>query len=108
MPQDSSSELEQDDSEAEFVEVDPTHRYGRVCYFCQFYIRFFRFWRLIYENYHLFIFRIRFCPLYGLFSVFVCLFLCVFILQYKEVLGRGAFKKVYPLYDSFVFQDLNF
>lgn len=30
MPQDSSSEQDQDDSDAEFVEVDPTGRYGRV------------------------------------------------------------------------------
>ncbi|KAL5750613.1 hypothetical protein ACOSP7_025216 [Xanthoceras sorbifolium] len=49
MPQDSSSEQDQDDSDAEFVEVDPSGRYGR----------------------------------------------------YKEVLGRGAFKKVYRAFDEF-------
>ncbi|XVE54594.1 hypothetical protein DITRI_Ditri03aG0094200 [Diplodiscus trichospermus] len=48
MPQDTTSEQEQDDSDAEFVEVDPTGRYGR----------------------------------------------------YKEVLGRGAFKKVYRAFDE--------
>ncbi|KAF3437536.1 hypothetical protein FNV43_RR20290 [Rhamnella rubrinervis] len=48
MPQDSSSEQDQDDSDAEFVEVDPTGRYGR----------------------------------------------------YKEVLGKGAFKKVYRAFDE--------
>lgn len=48
MPLDSSSEQEPDDSDAEFVEVDPTGRYGR----------------------------------------------------YKEVLGRGAFKKVYRAFDE--------
>ncbi|OMO51970.1 hypothetical protein CCACVL1_29467 [Corchorus capsularis] len=48
MPQDSTSEQEQDDSDAEFVEIDPTGRYGR----------------------------------------------------YKEVLGRGAFKKVYRAFDE--------
>lgn len=30
MPQDTTSEQEQDDSDAEFVETDPTGRYGRV------------------------------------------------------------------------------
>lgn len=45
---DASSEQEQDDSDAEFVEVDPTGRYGR----------------------------------------------------YKEILGRGAFKKVYRAFDE--------
>ncbi|XP_039063332.1 probable serine/threonine-protein kinase WNK3 [Hibiscus syriacus] len=44
MPPATTSDLEQDDSDAEFVEIDPTGRYGR----------------------------------------------------YKKVLGRGAFKKVYP------------
>ncbi|OMO63815.1 hypothetical protein COLO4_32206 [Corchorus olitorius] len=48
MPQDSTPEQEQDDSDAEFVEIDPTGRYGR----------------------------------------------------YKEVLGRGAFKKVYRAFDE--------
>lgn len=48
MPHDSSSEQEQDDSDAEFVEIDPTGRYGR----------------------------------------------------YKEVLGKGAFKKVYRAFDE--------
>ncbi|PON96750.1 Serine/threonine protein kinase [Trema orientale] len=48
MPQDSSSEQDPDDSDAEFVEVDPTGRYGR----------------------------------------------------YKEVLGKGAFKKVYRAFDE--------
>ncbi|XWS47873.1 hypothetical protein CRYUN_Cryun13aG0023000 [Craigia yunnanensis] len=48
MPQDTTSEKEQDDSDAEFVEIDPTGRYGR----------------------------------------------------YKEVLGRGAFKKVYRAFDE--------
>ncbi|XP_024025589.1 probable serine/threonine-protein kinase WNK3 isoform X2 [Morus notabilis] len=48
MPLDSSSEQEPDDSDAGFVEVDPTGRYGR----------------------------------------------------YKEVLGRGAFKKVYRAFDE--------
>ncbi|KAH8492968.1 hypothetical protein H0E87_022284 [Populus deltoides] len=49
MPQESSSETDPDDSDAEFVEIDPTGRYGR----------------------------------------------------YKEVLGRGAFKKVYRAFDEF-------
>ncbi|KAJ6888746.1 serine/threonine-protein kinase WNK3 isoform X1 [Populus alba x Populus x berolinensis] len=49
MPQESSSEPDPDDSDAEFVEIDPTGRYGR----------------------------------------------------YKEVLGRGAFKKVYRAFDEF-------
>lgn len=31
MPQDTTSEQEQDDPDAEFVEIDPTARYGRVC-----------------------------------------------------------------------------
>uniref|UniRef100_A0A2P2P2W9 non-specific serine/threonine protein kinase n=1 Tax=Rhizophora mucronata TaxID=61149 RepID=A0A2P2P2W9_RHIMU len=48
MPQESSSEQEQDDLDIEFVEIDPTGRYGR----------------------------------------------------YKEVLGRGAFKKVYKAFDE--------
>ncbi|XP_048329934.1 probable serine/threonine-protein kinase WNK3 isoform X1 [Ziziphus jujuba] len=48
MPQDASSEQDQDDSDAEFVEVDPSGRYGR----------------------------------------------------YKEVLGKGAFKKVYRAFDE--------
>ncbi|XP_022735844.1 probable serine/threonine-protein kinase WNK3 isoform X1 [Durio zibethinus] len=48
MPQDTTSEQEHDDSDAEFVEIDPTGRYGR----------------------------------------------------YKEVLGRGAFKKVYRAFDE--------
>ncbi|KAJ0047981.1 hypothetical protein Pint_15553 [Pistacia integerrima] len=48
MPLDSSSEPDQDNSDSEFVEVDPTGRYGR----------------------------------------------------YKEVLGRGAFKKVYRAFDE--------
>ncbi|KAE8124328.1 hypothetical protein FH972_019226 [Carpinus fangiana] len=48
MPQDSSSEQDPDDSDSEFVEVDPTGRYGR----------------------------------------------------YKEVLGKGAFKKVYRAFDE--------
>ncbi|GFZ17382.1 with no lysine (K) kinase 3 [Actinidia rufa] len=48
MPHDSSSEPDLDDSEAEFVEVDPSGRYGR----------------------------------------------------YKEVLGKGAFKKVYRAFDE--------
>ncbi|XWS60357.1 hypothetical protein CRYUN_Cryun07bG0028900 [Craigia yunnanensis] len=48
MLQDTTSEQEQDDSVAEFVEIDPTGRYGR----------------------------------------------------YKEVLGRGAFKKVYRAFDE--------
>lgn len=48
MPQDSSSEPDPDDSDTEFVEVDPTGRYGR----------------------------------------------------YKEVLGKGAFKKVYRAFDE--------
>jgi hypothetical protein len=30
MPQDSSSEQDPDDSDTEFVEVDPSGRYGRV------------------------------------------------------------------------------
>ncbi|XP_011040497.1 PREDICTED: probable serine/threonine-protein kinase WNK3 isoform X2 [Populus euphratica] len=49
MPQESSSEPDPDDSDAEFVEIDPTGRYGR----------------------------------------------------YKEILGRGAFKKVYRAFDEF-------
>ncbi|XVF49805.1 hypothetical protein PTKIN_Ptkin04bG0045300 [Pterospermum kingtungense] len=48
MPQDTTSEQEPDDSDSEFVEIDPTGRYGR----------------------------------------------------YKEVLGRGAFKKVYKAFDE--------
>ncbi|XP_065874756.1 probable serine/threonine-protein kinase WNK3 [Euphorbia lathyris] len=48
MPQESQSEQEPDDSDADFVEIDPTGRYGR----------------------------------------------------YKEVLGRGAFKKVYRAFDE--------
>ncbi|XP_057950678.1 probable serine/threonine-protein kinase WNK3 isoform X2 [Malania oleifera] len=48
MPQDSSSEQEPEDSDAEFVQLDPTGRYGR----------------------------------------------------YKEVLGKGAFKKVYKAFDE--------
>ncbi|KAA8540759.1 hypothetical protein F0562_024322 [Nyssa sinensis] len=48
MPQDASSEQDPDDSDAEFVEVDPSGRYGR----------------------------------------------------YKEVLGKGAFKKVYRAFDE--------
>ncbi|XP_059657184.1 probable serine/threonine-protein kinase WNK3 [Cornus florida] len=48
MPQDCSSELEPDDSDAEFVEIDPSGRYGR----------------------------------------------------YKEILGKGAFKKVYRAFDE--------
>ncbi|KAF4350331.1 hypothetical protein CsatB_018109 [Cannabis sativa] len=48
MPHESSSEQDPDDSDAEFVEVDPTGRYGR----------------------------------------------------YKEILGRGAFKKVYRAFDE--------
>ncbi|CAK7357309.1 unnamed protein product [Dovyalis caffra] len=48
MPQESSSEPDPDNSDAEFVEIDPTARYGR----------------------------------------------------YKEVLGRGAFKKVYRAFDE--------
>ncbi|KAB5532052.1 hypothetical protein DKX38_018722 [Salix brachista] len=48
MPQEYSSEPDPDDSDAEFVEIEPTGRYGRVN------------------------------------------------VTYKEVLGRGAFKKVYP------------
>ncbi|GMI76732.1 with no lysine (K) kinase 3 [Hibiscus trionum] len=48
MPPETTSDQEQDDSDAEFVEVDPTGRYGR----------------------------------------------------YKEVLGRGAFKKVYKAFDE--------
>ncbi|KAG8652608.1 hypothetical protein MANES_06G111100v8 [Manihot esculenta] len=48
MPQESQSEQDPDDSDAEFVEVDPTGRYGR----------------------------------------------------YKEILGRGAFKKVYRAFDE--------
>ncbi|KAH9776421.1 non-specific serine/threonine protein kinase [Citrus sinensis] len=48
MPQDTTSEQDPDDSDAEFVEIDPSARYGR----------------------------------------------------YKEVLGRGAFKKVYRAFDE--------
>ncbi|XP_050225425.1 probable serine/threonine-protein kinase WNK3 [Mercurialis annua] len=48
MPQESQSEQDPDDSDAEFVEIDPTGRYGR----------------------------------------------------YKEVLGKGAFKKVYRAFDE--------
>ncbi|WCJ36147.1 hypothetical protein M5689_017363 [Euphorbia peplus] len=48
MPQESQSEQEPDDSDAEFVEIDPSGRYGR----------------------------------------------------YKEILGRGAFKKVYRAFDE--------
>ncbi|XVF54558.1 hypothetical protein PTKIN_Ptkin05aG0190600 [Pterospermum kingtungense] len=48
MPQDATFEQEKDDSDAEFVEIDPTGRYGR----------------------------------------------------YKEILGRGAFKKVYRAFDE--------
>ncbi|XVE56707.1 hypothetical protein DITRI_Ditri04bG0032400 [Diplodiscus trichospermus] len=48
MPQGTTSDQEQDDSDSEFVEIDPTGRYGR----------------------------------------------------YKEVLGRGAFKKVYRAFDE--------
>lgn len=41
MPLDSSSEQEPDDSDAGFVEVDPTGRYGRVSvliYLCPFFL----------------------------------------------------------------------
>jgi WNK lysine deficient protein kinase len=31
MPHESSSEPDPDDSDAEFVEIDPSGRYGRVC-----------------------------------------------------------------------------
>ncbi|KAF5743724.1 serine/threonine-protein kinase WNK3 isoform X1 [Tripterygium wilfordii] len=48
MPQDPPSEQEPDDSDSDFIEIDPTRRYGR----------------------------------------------------YKEVLGRGAFKKVYRAFDE--------
>ncbi|CAI0547527.1 unnamed protein product [Linum tenue] len=48
MPQESSSEQDLDDSDADFVEIDPTGRYGR----------------------------------------------------YKEILGKGAFKKVYRAFDE--------
>lgn len=33
MPQDTTSEQDPDDSDAEFVEIDPSARYGRVSFF---------------------------------------------------------------------------
>jgi hypothetical protein len=38
MPQESSSETDPDDSDAEFVEIDPTGRYGRVCVVFHFFL----------------------------------------------------------------------
>ncbi|KAG6753129.1 hypothetical protein POTOM_043173 [Populus tomentosa] len=76
MPQESSSETDPDDSDAEFVEIDPTGRYGRV---------------------NVMVILLVALLLMGFFYFSSSLS----FLQYKEVLGRGAFKKVYRAFDEF-------
>lgn len=62
---------------SEFVEVDPTGRYGRVC------------------SLSLFVcVKVRFFHSNEVLSLMFCSFL-VFLMQYNEILGKGASKTVY-------------
>ena len=85
MAQDSSSEPEPDDSETEFVEVDPSGRYGRVSIF-----------PIIFPK----SLSLSPCDWFDVLVIAVNVFLNLSLFwynsQYKEVLGKGAFKKVYP------------
>lgn len=116
MPQDPPSEPDPDDSdtEPEFVEVDPSGRYGRVRMFFTahpimlhlffFIIRIifdfvwnsrlqYAFGFCLFPNFLNFVLLSLFISRDGIFSLFF------FFVQYKEVLGKGAFKKVYPFPD---------
>ena len=66
MPQDTMSEQEQDDSDAEFVEIDPTGRYGRVSSVTVFFF-FFSIFGLCFDVNKAVYFRIKF--VYSIFDV---------------------------------------
>lgn len=88
MPQDTTSEQDPDDPDAEFVEIDPTARYGRVSLFFLYFYEIYHF----HEEDHMHL--LVYCWVYFIGTVPNGFFF--FFGQYKEVLGRGAFKKVYP------------
>ena len=92
MAQDSASEQDPDESdvEPEFVEVDPSGRYGRVSIFMSLCI-----WDSlgVFHNCHP---NEKHTGFILEKDLILGIFCCIW--QYKEILGKGAFKKVYVFF----------